>query len=138
MIGGWRLPLLQRKRLVSNATLQIWEKNMDFLNSRLATSPSRIPTWLRWQPFNWTNPIKSTRIIRKFTTVTFLILGQVTPCLIPPENLNCFELRRTRPRSLGENTALSPDNFWVWWKHLAIWLSAETVSSVSSIMVIQK
>ena len=111
MMGGWRLQLLQRKRLVSNSTLQIWEKNMDFLNSRLATSLSKIPTWLRWQLFNWTNPIRSTRIIRRFTTETFFILGQVTPCLIPPENLNSYDLRRARPRSSGQNTVLSTDNF---------------------------
>ena len=43
-----------------------------------------------------------------------------------------------RPRPLGQNTILSPDNFWAWWKHLAIWLPTETVSSVYSIMAIQK
>ena len=47
LMEEWRLSLLQRKVLVSNATPQNFGKILDLLNSRLATSPSRKQTCLK-------------------------------------------------------------------------------------------
>ena len=115
-------------------TTDLWKKYVFFKQQacNFSIEKSNMPEMII---FYLNQAYQSSKGNKKSYYSDLFILGQVTPCLNPPENLN---LRRMKPRSLGQNTILFPDNFWAWWKHLAIWMPTETVSSVSSIMAIQK
>ena len=81
LMEWWRLPLPQRKELVSNAAQQMFAKILDFLNSRYVTCPSRKPTCLEMTIFYINQANQSYKDNKKVYYCDFCVLGQVTPCL---------------------------------------------------------
>ena len=110
LMKGWKLPLPLRKWLVSNATLWIFGKILEFLNNRHVTSQ-----WKANMPemtiFYVNQAYQSYKDNKKVHYCDFFILGQVTQCLKPPKDLKNYELKEK---------ILSPESLLTWWKHLAI------------------